>query len=116
LSLSFDITGQESIVRLDGEIGISCGDELKRILMEGLRRSVRLRIDAKGAQEFDLTVIQLLWAVRQECERRGVALTMDDPLPEALQRVLVEMGIVSFPKVHIAPPDAAREASSEAPA
>jgi anti-sigma B factor antagonist len=67
------IQRQESSWRigLEGRVTVSSAAELKQMLLEWLAGGKDLELDLSGAEEIDITVMQLLQAAGREAARTG---------------------------------------------
>ncbi len=94
-TLGISIEQQEdwSLIRLDGEIEISCAAELKSVLLEavGVRREIRVALGAASA--LDVTAAQLLWAGQRAAQQAGVKWMIVDGLAEPVAEVLAGAGL-----------------------
>lgn len=92
MSFSLQKSDSEWVLRLEGEVDISCAAEFKRALMEAVASGKRTRIDAGGVEEVDVTAIQLLWAAARECEKSGKELVMEPAMSPVLQQAAMQTG------------------------
>jgi anti-anti-sigma regulatory factor len=60
------------LIRLEGQVTIASAAELKTLLLEWLAAGKDLELDLEGAEEIDITIMQLLWAAEREAARTGV--------------------------------------------
>jgi anti-anti-sigma regulatory factor len=84
-----------SLIRVEGECTVTSAAELNRLLLEGFATGGNLRLDLQGADQIDVTVLQLLWAAGREAERTGasVAVRLSEPAAMAAR----EAGFERFP-------------------
>ncbi len=61
-----------SIIRLEGDLTIAAAQELKQVLLDGLEAGMDLQVDMERIGEFDITVMQLLWAAGRDAMGRGI--------------------------------------------
>lgn len=61
-----------SIIRLEGDLTIGSAQELKQVLLDGLEAGADLHVDMEGIGDFDIAVMQLLWAVARDTTGRGI--------------------------------------------
>ena len=66
---------QGYVIRLQGDVDISCSAELKATLLEALASPKAVRVDLGQATDFDVTAVQLLWAAAREAAQRGEPLS-----------------------------------------
>ena len=59
------------LIRLEGELSLSCATELKRLLLEWFAGGKDLELDLEHAEEIDITIMQLLWAAARDAARAG---------------------------------------------
>lgn len=83
------------LIRLEGECTLTSAAELKSLLLEGLAAGGDLRLDLEGAEEIDITIMQLLWAAGREARRAGSAIAI--AVSEAAGRAAREAGFPQFP-------------------
>jgi anti-anti-sigma regulatory factor len=60
-----------SLIRLEGESGVTAAAEWKQRLLEGLAGGGDLQLDLEGLAEVDVTLLQLLAAAGREAECSG---------------------------------------------
>jgi anti-anti-sigma regulatory factor len=95
LSVTTERREGQSVVRFEGEILVTSIAEIKRQLLEELAVGCDLFLDLTGAQEIDLSLMQLLWATGSEAERSGVKVALS--LSEAAAATALEAGFDRFP-------------------
>jgi len=84
-----------SIVRLEGEFTVTSATELKQALLEVVSAGRDLHVDMEQIGDFDITVMQLLWAAGRDAARAGIKLTI--PVTEAAAAAAQEAGFEPFP-------------------
>ncbi len=84
-----------TVLRLQGACNVTCVAEMKTLVLEGLATGNPLTVDLVAAEEIDITVLQLLWAVEREAGRTGAEVVVR--APEAAQSVAREAGFDGFP-------------------
>ncbi|MGA3023498.1 MAG: STAS domain-containing protein [Bryobacteraceae bacterium] len=62
------------LIGLEGRIAIESAAELKQLLLEWLAAGKDLELDLQGAEEIDITIMQLLWAAGREAARTGAGI------------------------------------------
>lgn len=87
----------QSVIELEGSIGIASTAELKQLLVEALHGGQVVRIALAGATDLDVTAIELLWAAEREARGSGVSFSLAGAVPEAILTALAEAGIEKFP-------------------
>lgn len=80
-----------SIIRLEGECTVTLATEMKDLLLKGLASGTELRVDLEGAEEIDVTILQLLWAAGRD----GATLSVQPS--EAARMAAREVGFSAFP-------------------
>jgi anti-anti-sigma regulatory factor len=60
-----------SVIRLQGELNVACAAELKGVLVATMAEGGDLQVDLEGAVAIDVSIMQLLWATRDEAKRMG---------------------------------------------
>jgi anti-anti-sigma regulatory factor len=101
------------VIRLEGDIGITCSDELKRTLIEAISTRKELQVDLARTTDLDVTAIQLLWAATREAERLGASFRVADHVPEKIIGTVRDAGFEEFPVPVI--PQVEQENSTSAP-
>lgn len=86
-----------SVIRLEGDLDISCSDELKRVLLEAISLRKELQLDVARATDLDITSIQLLWAAAREVEKSGMSFVVAGEIPENVGCAVREAGFENFP-------------------
>jgi anti-sigma B factor antagonist len=62
------------LIKLEGEVTLTSAAELRTLLLEWLAARKDLEMDLEGAEEIDITVLQLLWAASREAAGRGAGI------------------------------------------
>jgi ABC-type transporter Mla MlaB component len=62
------------LIRLEGQVTLASAAELKKLLLECLPAGKGLKLDLDRADEIDITVLQLLWAVAREAKGAGAGI------------------------------------------
>ena len=88
-----DQTTNESVIRLEGEVDITCSVELKTMLIDAIAAGKPLQIDLSTATALDVTALQLLWLVRVEAAKNGIPLTWTEQVPDPIRFTLAEAGL-----------------------
>ncbi len=96
LPVSLEQEGALSRIRLQEGIDISCAQELKTLLLQGLTSSAEVRVLLADATGLDVTAVQLIWAARRWAEASGVAFTLSGPVPESVSSALGDAGLEPF--------------------
>ena len=86
----------QSLVRLEGECTLTSAAEIREGLLQALTPGRDLRVDLERVEDFDLTLLQLLWAAGREAEQRGVKMAV--LAPERIRAVAGEVGFEGFGK------------------
>ncbi len=84
------------MLRLEGEIGVTCAAELKRALIDAISSGREVELDLAQASDLDVTAIQLLWAARREAEKAGAPFAVAGDVPEKIGRAVSEAGVENF--------------------
>jgi anti-anti-sigma regulatory factor len=85
------------VIRLEGDIDITCSDELKRTLIEAISTRKELQVDLARATDLDVTAIQLLWAATREAKSLGASFGVAGQVPENIINTVREAGFEKFP-------------------
>lgn len=102
MSIALEEGETRSVIRLEGDIDITCSDELMRTLVEAISSQKELRVDLAGVTDLDVTAMQLFWAAAHEAEKRGISLAVTGQIPEAIRCAVREAGFENFPIAVIA--------------
>ncbi|MGD0732610.1 MAG: STAS domain-containing protein [Terracidiphilus sp.] len=86
-----------SVIRLQGAIDAGCAVELKRLLVEGLKPDVELRVSLAAAASLDVTTMQLLWAAARQAKATGAAFALEGEIPQPVSLAFDEAGFDEFP-------------------
>jgi anti-anti-sigma factor len=97
LSITFADSATGCVLKLEGEIDVSCSAELKRGLIEAISSGKEVQLDLAQASDLDVTAIQLLWAARREAEKTGVSFVVAGDVPENIGRAVCEAGFENSP-------------------
>jgi len=84
---------------LEGEFTVTSATELKQVLLEGVAAGTDLHVDLERIGEFDITVMQLLWAAGRHTAQAGTKLTV--LVPERAAATAREAGFEPFPGLSI---------------
>ncbi len=95
MSITIERGESHSIVRLEGDFTISSALELKQALLQGLEARTDLHVDMERIGDFDITIMQLIWAAGRDAERTGVKSTTR--MGEGAARAVREAGFEPFP-------------------
>jgi anti-anti-sigma regulatory factor len=96
LPVSLEQDGATSRIRLQGAIDIACAQELKGLLIQGLKKSSEVRVLLAEATDLDVTGVELLWAARRAAKASGVGFAFDGRPPEPVTAALAEAGLEMF--------------------
>jgi ABC-type transporter Mla MlaB component len=97
LPVTFDDRATRCILRLEGEIDVTCSAELKRGLIEAISSGKEVQLDLAQASDLDVTALQLLWAARREAEKTGASFAAAGDVPGNIGSAVGEAGFESFP-------------------
>lgn len=100
MPVSLEQDGVAIRIRLQGEINISCAQELKGLLVEGLKPDTEVHVLLTEATDLGVTVVQLLLAARREAKASGVEFAFEGRLPEPVTASLAEAGLETFVETH----------------
>lgn len=96
MPVSLEQDGALSLIRLQGAIDIGCAQELKGLLVQGLKTGAGVRVSLAEATDLDVTAVELLWAARREARALGVGFALEGRVPEAVLTFLAEAGFEEF--------------------
>ncbi len=97
MSITFDDSATRCVLRLEGEIDVTCAAELKRALIDAISSGREVQLDLAQASDLDVTAVQLLWAARREAEKAGTSFAVAGDVPENIGRAVCEAGFENFP-------------------
>jgi anti-anti-sigma regulatory factor len=98
LSIAIENSATSCVVRLEGDIDVTCSTELKRTLIEAISSGKEVQVDLAQAGDLDVTAIQLLWAAGREAEKAAVSFAVSPrDVPENVHRAVCEAGFENFP-------------------
>lgn len=84
-------------VTISGELCVERVAEFRTQLLESISVDHELAIDISGVTRIDLSGIQLIYATRRECERRGIALRLIGNITDAVGSVISAAGFTRAP-------------------
>jgi anti-anti-sigma regulatory factor len=97
VSVTFDQSDEQCLLRLEGGITIGVAAELKAHLQQALASGKALRVDLQQATELDITALQLLWAAGCEAKESGREFRLAGKLPPEIATAATEAGMERFP-------------------
>lgn len=83
-------------VRLEGVIDIGCAQELKALLVEGLKSGTELRVQWAEVTDLDVTAVQLLGAAERTAGLSSVGFGFEGQPPGAILAALADGGFENF--------------------
>ena len=84
------------MIGLEGRINLACSAELKELLLEWLAAGKDLELDLAGAEEIDITILQLLGAAASAAARAG--LTIVARASQAAMAAACDSGFAHLPE------------------
>jgi anti-anti-sigma factor len=81
-------------ISLEGELTISCADELREVLMDALLDNDQISLNLEQVAEIDLPCLQLLCSAHRSSMKAGKSLTLTDTCPESLKNVAERAGFL----------------------
>jgi anti-anti-sigma regulatory factor len=96
LPVSLKQDGAQSRIRLEGAIDIGCAQELKKLLLQGLKAGSEVRVMLTDVTDLDVTAVQLLWAAKREARASSVGFAFEGQMPEPVSAALAEAGFEAF--------------------
>jgi anti-anti-sigma regulatory factor len=84
-----------AVLRLQGACNVTGVAEIKTLALEALATGKALRVDLEQAEEIDISILQLLWAIGREAARTHATLVVSATEPVRL--VAREAGFAGFP-------------------
>jgi anti-anti-sigma factor len=110
MAINADSQDGTQYIRLTEAIDIAQAAELKRILIDAIASSSRVRISVSGVTVIDVTAVQLLWASVLHASSAGTDLAVEGPLSKEVERSLVCTGI--YPILNSVATQPGREATN----
>jgi hypothetical protein len=96
LPVTLEQDGALSRIRLEGAIDIGCAQELRGLLVQGLKTCSEVRVLLADATDLDVTAVELLWAARREARASTVGFAFEGQAPEPVSVALAEAGFERF--------------------
>jgi anti-anti-sigma regulatory factor len=96
LPVSLEQEGPLTRIRLQGAIGIGCAQDLKELLLQGLKTGSEVRVELAEATDLDVIAVELLWAAEREAKASSVKFAIEGQTPEPVSAALAEAGFESF--------------------
>ncbi len=97
MSITFDDSATRCVLRLEGEIDVTCSAELKRALIEAISSGKEVQLDLTQASDLDVTAVQLVWAAKREADKSGASLVIAGDASGNISRTICEAGFENFP-------------------
>ncbi len=88
---------EQSVIRLEGAIGIAQAAELKSLLLDAIKGEKPIRLALEDVTHLDITAVQLLWAVEREARIAGLNLGCESEVGEPVRAALKGAGLDGFP-------------------
>jgi len=80
---------------LEGGFTVTSATELKQVLLEGLTAGMDLHLDLERIEDFDVTIMQLLWTAGRAAAQTGVKFAVS--FTEAAAASARDAGFEPFP-------------------
>jgi anti-anti-sigma factor len=77
--------GQPTELVLDGEITVSCLDDVRSRFLAAMAGQGELYVRTRDLTYMDAAALQLLWALRRECSASGRTLRIEPPRDSILR-------------------------------
>ena len=97
MSITLDQDEKQCLVRLEGDLDITCAAELRKTLQESLGSGKAVQVDLERVTGLDITAVQLFWAAQREAVRLGVGLALRGDVPETIEAALRDACVEKFP-------------------
>jgi hypothetical protein len=97
LSIAFEEGETRCVIRLEGDVDITCSDDLKRMLIEAISSRKELQVDLVRATDLDVTALQLLWAATCEAGRIAASVAVAGSVPDGIGTSVRDAGFKTFP-------------------
>lgn len=96
MPVSLEHDGALSRIRLEGAIDIGCAQELKELLLNGLKAGSGMRVLLAEAMVLDVTAVQLLCAAERQARVSSVEFAFEGPVTDSVSVALAEAGFEAF--------------------
>lgn len=93
MSIALTQSDNTSLLRLDGEIDISCAADLTVALLEALAAGKAIRVSVDEVTELDVTAFQLLWAAGRQAKQAEIGFTVTGEMRGAVRESLSAIGL-----------------------
>ena len=84
--------GKIENLNLRGDLTISRSAEILSILSESLKKSDEVRISFRETSRIDLSCLQLLCAAHRTAAATGKVVTLEEPVPKEVRRLIHQTG------------------------
>jgi len=92
VTYSIEQTDGGETVTLEGELNVSCADELKEILINALSNGEHVKLDLQQVTEVDLSCLQLLCSAHRTSVRLNKIIGFTGTCPASLKDIAERSG------------------------
>ncbi len=92
MASTFETSGRNALIKLDGDLTVSHAAEIKHILMNALTDADQVLIDFGNVTNADLSSLQLLCSAHKTASSMNKHLLCAGRLPDALRKAAEEAG------------------------
>ncbi len=92
MASTFEISGKNALIKLDGDLSVNHAAEIKHILMNALTNADQVLIDFGDVTNADLSSLQLLCSAHKTAASTNKHLLCAGGLPDALRKAAEEAG------------------------
>jgi len=85
-------SGKTAVVRINGELGIACANELQKAIIKAFRSCRKVTIEAENIEGFDLSSLQLFCAAHKMAIDLNKELTFNCEPPLVLSETATSAG------------------------
>ena len=94
MQFKLNISGEESILSLNGELTLLHAEQFKDELMQALSASRRVVVDTRELSEIDLACLQLFCSAHLSALAGGKELVLGSPQSDAFRRQVTQSGLI----------------------
>lgn len=92
MGFKFEASGEEGILKVDGEISILCAGEFKNALTNSLERSNCLMLDLEAVSGMDVSCLQLICSAHRKAVLSEKQLILRGRLSDACRQIVKDSG------------------------
>ncbi|MEI7811840.1 MAG: hypothetical protein WCJ01_05370 [Ignavibacteria bacterium] len=93
MNLTIDETEKKGILALDGSLTIIRATEIKNSLIDAMKKVQSLEVDISGAEDFDLSFLQLLYSAHKTSLGVKKNFSISAGYPEVFELLIKDAGL-----------------------